>query len=55
MQSAVRGLQDACAAAVAERWDRRPHRADLAELYGGSVALDASPLGGLRATLRLPG
>src|SRR5580765_6466497 len=28
---------------------------DLAELYGGSVALDASPLGGLRATLRLPG
>jgi signal transduction histidine kinase len=28
--------------------------ADLVELYGGSIALDASPLGGLRATLRLP-
>ena len=28
--------------------------ADLAELYGGSIALSASPLGGLRATLRLP-
>jgi signal transduction histidine kinase len=28
--------------------------ADLAELYGGSIALGASPLGGLRATLRLP-
>jgi signal transduction histidine kinase len=27
---------------------------DLAELYGGSVALDTSPLGGLRARLRLP-
>lgn len=28
--------------------------ADLVELYGGSVSLDSSPLGGLRATLRLP-
>ena len=28
--------------------------ADLVELYGGSIALDASPLGGLRATLHLP-
>ena len=28
--------------------------ADLVELYGGSIALDASPLGGLRVTLRLP-
>jgi signal transduction histidine kinase len=28
--------------------------ADLAELYGGSIVLGASPLGGLRATLRLP-
>lgn len=28
--------------------------ADLAELYGGSIALSASSLGGLRATLRLP-
>ncbi len=27
---------------------------DLAELYGGSIALDGSPLGGLRASLRLP-
>jgi signal transduction histidine kinase len=28
--------------------------ADLAELYGGSIALGASPLGGLRAVLTLP-
>jgi signal transduction histidine kinase len=28
--------------------------ADLVELYGGSIALSSSPLGGLRATLRLP-
>ena len=27
---------------------------DIAELYGGSIALDASPLGGLRARLTLP-
>ena len=27
---------------------------DLAEVYGGSIALDASPLGGLRARLVLP-
>jgi signal transduction histidine kinase len=27
---------------------------DLAELYGGSIALGDSPLGGLRATLKLP-
>ena len=27
---------------------------DLAEVYGGSISLDASPLGGLRARLRLP-
>ena len=27
---------------------------DLAELYGGSIALDASPRGGLRARLELP-
>jgi signal transduction histidine kinase len=27
---------------------------DLAELYGGSIALESSPLGGLRARLRLP-
>ena len=27
---------------------------DLAELYGGALTLDASPLGGLRANLRLP-
>ena len=28
--------------------------ADLVELYGGAIALGASPLGGLRATLELP-
>jgi signal transduction histidine kinase len=27
---------------------------ELAALYAGSIALDQSPLGGLRATLRLP-
>lgn len=27
---------------------------DLADLYGGSIALEASPLGGLRARLQLP-
>jgi signal transduction histidine kinase len=27
---------------------------DLAEVYGGSISLNASPLGGLRARLRLP-
>jgi signal transduction histidine kinase len=27
---------------------------DLAELYGGSIALEAAPMGGLRARLRLP-
>ena len=27
---------------------------ELAELYGGSIALGRSPAGGLRATLRLP-
>jgi signal transduction histidine kinase len=27
---------------------------DLAELYGGSIALESSPLGGLRARLQLP-
>ncbi|MDJ1159013.1 sensor histidine kinase [Chelatococcus sp. SYSU_G07232] len=29
--------------------------ADLADLYGGTLVLDDSPLGGLRAVLRLPG
>ena len=28
--------------------------ADLVDLYGGSIALTSSPLGGVRATLRLP-
>ena len=28
--------------------------ADLVELYGGSIALSSSPIGGLRATMRLP-
>ena len=27
---------------------------DLAELYGGAVALERSPAGGVRARLRLP-
>jgi signal transduction histidine kinase len=27
---------------------------DLASIYGGSLLLTESPLGGLRATLRLP-
>lgn len=27
---------------------------DLAELYGGSISLDQSPLGGLRARISLP-
>ena len=27
---------------------------DLSELYGGSISLDSSPMGGLRASLRLP-
>jgi signal transduction histidine kinase len=28
---------------------------DLAELYGGSISLESSPTGGLRARLQLPG
>ena len=31
-----------------------PITRDIASLYGGSLGLDRSPLGGLRATLRLP-
>jgi signal transduction histidine kinase len=31
-----------------------PITRELAELYGGELNLDASPLGGLRVTLRLP-
>ena len=27
---------------------------DIAQLYGGSIVLEDSPLGGLRARLRLP-
>ena len=27
---------------------------DLAELYGGSIALESAPIGGLRARLQLP-
>jgi hypothetical protein len=50
-------------AAAGVRADERPRdRArpaifrDMAELYGGSIALSASPSGGLRASLqRLPG
>ena len=32
-----------------------PIAKELAELHAGSLALEASPLGGLRATLVLPG
>lgn len=47
---------------IGERWDSNAQGAglglpivrDLAQLYGGSVALAASPLGGLQARLRLP-
>ena len=47
---------------IGERWDSSAQRAglglpivrDLAQLYGGSVGLTASPLGGLHARLRLP-
>jgi signal transduction histidine kinase len=28
---------------------------DIAEVYAGSIALEASPLGGVRARLRFPG
>jgi signal transduction histidine kinase len=28
---------------------------DIAEIYRGSIALEASPMGGARARLRLPG
>jgi signal transduction histidine kinase len=59
------GLEASARAAAIERGKRldesRPGSglglsivADLAAIYGGSLQLDASPLGGLRAILRLP-
>ncbi len=47
---------------IGERWDSNAQGAglglpivrDLAQLYGGSIALAASPLGGLQARLKLP-
>lgn len=59
------GLQPALREAVLKRGVRADQAApgsglglaivaDLAELHGGSITLGASPLGGLRATLRLP-
>ncbi len=59
------GLEPSARAAAIERGERldesRPGSglglsivADLAAIYGGSLQLDESPLGGLRAILRLP-
>lgn len=59
------GLPDDLRVAVLERGVRADEAApgsglglaivrDLAELYGGSIALEASPIGGLRARLTLP-
>ena len=59
------GLDPSMRAAVLQRGVRADEAApgsgfglaivrDLAELYGGSIALEASPLGGVRARLRLP-
>ena len=59
------GLADAMREAVLQRGVRADEAApgsglglaivrDLAEVYGGSISLEASPLGGLRARLRLP-
>ena len=59
------GLPSDVRQAVLERGVRADERApgsglglaivrDLAELYRGSISLDNSPLGGLRATLTLP-
>jgi signal transduction histidine kinase len=60
------GIEAAMRAAVLQRGVRADEAApgsglglaivrDLAELYGGSITLDASQLGGLRAQLTLPG
>jgi signal transduction histidine kinase len=59
------GLESSIRAAVLQRGVRADERVpgsglglaivrDLAELYGGSIVLEASPLGGLRARLTLP-
>src|SRR5512140_2642481 len=60
------GLEGAMREAVLQRGVRADEAApgsglglaivrDLAELYGGSIALTGSPSGGLRARLQLPG
>jgi signal transduction histidine kinase len=60
------GLPDGLREAVLQRGVRADEAApgsglglaivrDLAEIYGGSISLESSPLGGLRARLRLPG
>ncbi len=59
------GIEPALVSAVLQRGVRADERVpgsglglaivrDLVELYGGSIELTRSPLGGLRATLRLP-
>jgi signal transduction histidine kinase len=59
------GLDPAKRAVVLNRGERADESApgsglglaivrDLAELYKGSITLEGSPLGGLRARLRLP-
>jgi signal transduction histidine kinase len=60
------GVEDALLESVLQRGVRADETApgsgfglaivrDLAEVYGGTIALSRSPLGGLRATLTLPG
>lgn len=60
------GVEDALLESVLQRGVRADETApgsgfglaivrDLAEVYGGAIALSRSPLGGLRATLTLPG
>jgi signal transduction histidine kinase len=59
------GIDPAMAASVLERGVRADEQVegtglglaivrDLAEIYGGSIELSRSPLGGVRARLRLP-
>jgi signal transduction histidine kinase len=59
------GIEEAMAAEVLKRGVRADEQVegsglglaivrDLAEIYGGAIALSRSPRGGLRATLRLP-
>ena len=62
----VRGLADDMRELVLQRGVRADEAApgsglglaivrDIAEVYAGSIALEASPLGGVRARLRFPG